>query len=465
MLVLAVGVLTSQRALYAMARHAAVTLVATVLSIATVAAVAATAAADNRQLVFLDTPGEEATCLDGSPYAFYIWPGTSSNWSFFINGGGWCLNEEECQIRAGTALGSSKGYNISGAWGPPPGNRNGGPAAYTCQGLDPNCTRVFLPYCDGSCFSSFRKQPWPVNGTASASPALHFRGFANLARTLDVLEARFGLGQARRAVVQGGSAGGLSTFLHVDYVADRLRAAAATATATATGHEATARAPSSPVLLRYTQRAPAPPPAPAPLVVVGRPVAGFFIDELNFDPSIPSYAENIAYGVAMFNATPPLSPACKATQPRGEQWRCWMAPYAAPHVRQPLFVVQSRFDEFQLMALLGLPCFQGQNFEPPFKPANCTAQERGAIVAFGAALVSQMQPLLAAKPDTGTWLVSCIQHDVVCVLHGAKEEDAFASWLAKGALGKSTGYRWRSSCGSGGASPCETGSHCAPPVF
>ena len=46
-----------------------------------------------------------------------------------------------------------------------------------------------------------------------------------------------------------------------------------------------------------------------------------------------------------------------------------------------------------------------------------------------------------------------------------EKEDAFASWLAKGALGKSTGYRWRSSCGSDGASPCETGSHCAPPVF
>ena len=426
-----------------------------------VAAAAAAVAADNRQLVFLDGPGDTAKCLDGSPYAFYIWPGTSSNWSFFINGGGWCLNEDECRVRAGTALGSSKGYNISGAWGPPPDNRNGGPAAYTCQGLDPNCTRVFLPYCDGSSFTSSRKQPWPVNGTDSAS--LHFGGFANLARTLDVLEARFGLGQARRAVVQGGSAGGLSTFLHVDYVSDRLRAAAAAAAATATtaGLAVTARTPSTRGPLGRQRGLAAPSP---PLVVVGRPVAGFFIDELNFDPSIPSYAEDIAYGVAMFNATPALSPACKAAHP-AEQWRCFMAPYAASHVVQPLFVVQSRFDEFQLMDLLGLPCFRGQSFEPPFKPANCTTKERGAIVGFGADLVAQMQPLLRAKPDTGTWLVSCIQHDVVCDLDNTTEETAFTSWLSKGALGKSIGYRWRSSCGVDGASPCETGSHCAPPIF
>ena len=42
---------------------------------------------DNRQLVVLDG---EAKCLDGSPYKFYVWPGNSSDWSVFINGGGWC---------------------------------------------------------------------------------------------------------------------------------------------------------------------------------------------------------------------------------------------------------------------------------------------------------------------------------------------------------------------------------------
>lgn len=49
--------------------------------------------------------------------------------------------------------------------------------------------------------------------------------------------------------------------------------------------------------------------------VVGRPVAGFFIDEENFNPGTPSYAQDIQYGVAMFNSTPVLSSACKAAHP------------------------------------------------------------------------------------------------------------------------------------------------------
>jgi hypothetical protein len=186
---------------------------------------------DNRQFVKLDGPGEEAACLDGSPFAFYVWPGNSSEWSIFINGGGWCLTEKLCQARAATALGSSLGYNASGAWDPPSlaGPGVGGPPAYTCQGLDPNCTRVFLPYCDGSCFTSYRAAPWPVNSrpsgaNADANASLTFRGLTNLDRTLDVLEERFGLGSARRVVLQGGSAGGLSTYIHLDRVADRVKA-------------------------------------------------------------------------------------------------------------------------------------------------------------------------------------------------------------------------------------------------
>ena len=121
-----------------------------------------------------------------------------------------CLDEEICAARAKTSLGSSIGYNLSGAWAPPGGNpAGGGPPAYTCQGLDSNCTRVFLPYCDGSCFTSSRNTSWPVPRTLAtpSSPDLHFKGLGNLERILDVLTERVGLAQARRVRVTGGSAG------------------------------------------------------------------------------------------------------------------------------------------------------------------------------------------------------------------------------------------------------------------
>lgn len=396
---------------------------------------------DNRQLITLDS--ETTGCLDGSPYKFYIWPGNSSDWSVFIQGGGWCLDEELCKNRAMiSARGSSKGYNITYVGGPTSANINGGPPAYTCEGLDSNCTRVYMPYCDGSCFSSSRAAPWPVNGT---NYSLTFRGRANLDRTIDKLQDGFGFANAKRLVVSGGSAGGLSTFLKVDHFADRLRASQAI--------EAEKE-----VAL----------PSPGPLVV-GRPVAGFFIDGPSFDKKKPTFAEQVEYGVAMFNATPPLSAKCKAAH-AGEEWKCWMAPYAAPFVREPIFAVQSRFDEFQLQCLLGLPCFRGQAYAPPYSnvSAQCNASEKAAIVTFGADLLEQMQPWLKAKPESGLWLVSCIQHNVnvpAAEFHNITEPQAFTSWLNAESLGKNKGYRFIDDCGEDGTTPCAVGPFCAPPHF
>ena len=385
-----------------------------------------------QQLIKIEDPN--ARCLDGSPYIFYISPGDTSEFSIGIQGGGWCLTEELCKERTLTALGSSKGYNISGTWGPTKDNLNGSPVEWTCQGLQNNCTRVYLPYCDGSCFTS-------QNSSGDLlKMGLHFRGRSNFERTIDILENRFEFAKAKKVVLYGGSAGGLSTFLHVDYVADRLNAAASR------------NAPS----LEYTSNA----------VVVGRPVAGFFISEENFNPSIPSYAEQVKYGVQMFNSTLSLNTKCLSTYP-GEEWKCWMVHYMAPFVRQRMFIVQSRFDEFQLMKLLGLPCFEKQSYLPPFKRSNCTSAENSMIVAFGSRLKKLLMAYLSKKPKNGLWLVSCIQHNVVCNMHNTKEELAFQSWLDGGELGRDIGYRWVDDCGKekNGNTPCNKGAYCAPPHF
>lgn len=169
----------------------------------------------------------------------------------------------------------------------------------------------------------------------------------------------------------------------------------------------------------------------------------------------------------MFNSTPPLPAACKAAYPAAEAWRCWMAPYVAPFVRERIFAVQSRFDEFQLQCLLAVPCCQGQSYAPPYRTTSCNASELSAVKSFGAALLEQMQPFLKAKPESGTWLVSCIQHNVNCDMFNTTEAEAFSSWLVGGALGKDRGYRWIDDCGTqgDGSTPCEKGQFCAPPHF
>jgi hypothetical protein len=210
-----------------------------------------TATADNAVQMIVLHGDKHAACLDGSPYAFYIKPGSTDSFTIGIHGGecspfillptpsdrrfiwlacllagGWAYREEDALERSKNGLGTSTLWNLTDCFNPP---------AFSCYGLNNNCTQVFMPYCDGSSFTSYRKDPWPVpNSTA----LLHFRGKMNFERTIDILERDWGLGKAKDVVLAGGSAGGLSTYLHLDRLAERLPAA----------------------------------------VVVGAPVAGYFLD-------------------------------------------------------------------------------------------------------------------------------------------------------------------------------------------
>ena len=85
--------------------------------------------------------------------------------------------------------------------------------------LDMDCNAVYLPYGDGASFAGFRAKPWSVPGTKEK---LWFRGIKNLDATVE-WALRHGLANATELVVTGVSAGGLSSFLHVDRIAERVR--------------------------------------------------------------------------------------------------------------------------------------------------------------------------------------------------------------------------------------------------
>ena len=192
----------------------------------------ATATASN--LVFLPA-STGALCLDGSPYGYYLSLASPSDpgrdkWVISIQGGGWCGDEGDCLGRSKGALGSSTG------WSP-----NGG--CYPGGGWDPglvaggNC--AYLPYCDGASFSGYREDPWPVPpadidqeaekaevAEAAEVDLLHFRGARNLNATLDSLFSTPTFVNATELLVVGTSAGGLSTLLHLDYIAGRVKSVA-----------------------------------------------------------------------------------------------------------------------------------------------------------------------------------------------------------------------------------------------
>jgi hypothetical protein len=183
-----------------------------------------------------------------------------------------------------------------------------------CDSKAGGTTVAYLPYGDGASFSGYRADPVPVPGNATAPP-LYFRGIVNLDASLEALIAKEGLGSpaVKQLVVTGGSAGGLSTFLHLDRIASRMAVANPTAR------------------------------------VVGNPVCGFFLDHGNdgYQPANTTYPLRMQYIFNMQNASGSLSPACQqALAP--DAWKCIMAPHAAPFVNTPWFAFQSRFDLWQV---------------------------------------------------------------------------------------------------------------------
>lgn len=198
------------------------------------------------QLLPQDRGDESPACLDGSPYGFYHVKSRSAStrWTVYLEGGGWwcahqrCFapptllladlhlipglvrwlrsyDEQLCWERAQSDLGSSKHF----------------PATHTCScmnvlplsgQIDPDCNCLFLKYADGGSFAGYRPEPVRVPGQ-NASARLYFRGIVNLDATIEYALVHLGLASATEVVIAGGSAGGLSTYLHADRIAAAVR--------------------------------------------------------------------------------------------------------------------------------------------------------------------------------------------------------------------------------------------------
>ena len=115
-----------------------------------------------------------------------------------------------------------------------------------------NFNRVFMKYCDGNSFSGNRDAAVSVVGTDGKSKDLFFRGRRILDETLAALKADHGLGSADSVLLTGCSAGGLSTFLHTDYVGEQLKAIAPGMCCSASKHPSTP--PLSPTLPHSTPK-------------------------------------------------------------------------------------------------------------------------------------------------------------------------------------------------------------------
>lgn len=151
----------------------------------------------------------------------------------------------------------------------------------------------------------------PVEG--QPGKFIHYKGMRNLDATIDYALAELGLKEASELVVTGGSAGGLSTFLHLDHIAERMAAEA-------------------PECKRTT----------------GAPVVGFFLDHATYAGSVAyptsgNYSDWMKIVVADQNVKGALLPECLKAFPDREHL-CFMSPHMARFIQTPFFVFNSRFD-------------------------------------------------------------------------------------------------------------------------
>ena len=157
-----------------------------------------------------------ARCLDGSPPALYVRPG-DSRFVVYFQGGGWCYSHGDCARRSKGPLGSSLQYPatklgsaLGGILSPDP-QANAEFAA---------ATAVWVPYCDGGSYSG--------DSAEATSDGLWFRGRANMRAVVSELLENHGLASASLVLIDGGSAGGLTTLLHADFFGSLLPADVAT---------------------------------------------------------------------------------------------------------------------------------------------------------------------------------------------------------------------------------------------
>eukprot|EP01052_Picozoa_sp_SAG31_P001350 SAG31_NODE_46_length_30980_cov_226.095107_10_plen_270_part_00 len=215
-----------------------------------------------------------------------------------------------------------------------------------------------------------------------------------------------GMRNATEVHIGGASAGGLSTYLHMNRLHDRLAA----------------EAPQAKLL--------------------GGPVDGFFLDHDDFRHDGLNFTFHNRYMYFMMNMTfasrgssGALDPDCYIAFPH-EPWKCFLAPHMQRFIRAPWFMMQSKFDFWQLGNVLMLP---NTNCVVNGRRKRCedTPDEVAAVLQYGVDTLQQMQQLINTHVQRriGGFITSCICH-YHCpyglgrniTAEGVSSSEAYAIW-------------------------------------
>ena len=257
-------------------------------------------------------------CLDGSPAGYHYGEAkldAANKWVIFVKGGGACGTEKTCTEFSKSLKGSSK------HWGPTingdnvySGDPNVNPDFYTWN-------RVRVAYCTGDCHSGQR------TGPSADTWNFWFDGHLNFKRIITDLKEKHGLDNATHVLMSGNSAGGLGTFINVDYLASQLPSAKVFKAAPQAGW--------------FFPGDPAATPKGA-----GLP-RNFTAKEITHSSS------SVDHSVTGSLYQGYVNPACLAAYPKAEQQFCGSVHNLYRYIATPLLVIENQYDTNQIYSSAG----------------------------------------------------------------------------------------------------------------
>lgn len=176
-------------------------------------------------------------------------------------------------------------------------------------------SKVFVNYCDGLSFTGDRDDPVP---TGFGGQQIWLRGKRILRAVLAALAKDHGLANAKRIIVSGNSAGGLTVYLHLDQIAAMLKELAPQA------------------------------------AVYGFPDGGYFLDVANTE-GVHTFREKMDGTFRLSNGSSGVDPACLA-QHMATPTDCLFAQHMAPLLKTPFFGLEAQYDSWQIPNVLELTC-------------------------------------------------------------------------------------------------------------
>lgn len=373
-----------------------------------------------------------ASCLDGTPFAYYVRkaPDLTDKWIIFLQGGGLCIEPFDCRNRQTSYQGSSSenygwGYNYTivtdGAQDMLSDDPELNPSFY-------NYNHVFMPYCTGDTWSGQRYTPLSDNNQ------FYFAGHGNVNATVAHLKVTQGLSTATDVLLSGSSAGGIGSFHNADYFYEHYFSSAV-------------NVKTAPISGAYF---------PGPVVFYPEYLLGV-------DTPVNSLASK--YLSWWFQTA--LDESCMAALGPEDAYQCWDYSVSYDHISAPLFIAENRFDSNQIEdVLLCLTC-----------GSENTSYTNGFIEQFGdtmsTGLLSTVLGDVGLAKGDGLFSPSCYDHTSAFCMQGGQVvlemdeaggavevrlQDVLPVWFAEGASSDGGKYQHVDTCVSD--MPCNAHCYC-----